>query len=124
MDVIELETACHSARYCALTGGGRLVLPLLDDDLGPMGAGGLHTADGLHMLALLRALGVEPAEDDEFGGPWAHVGYLPDGREVVALWGLDPVVSDPSPEQLAEVDAALDLLVGLVPMHRRAEGAA
>jgi hypothetical protein len=121
-----IETACHIAFYCPLTGAGRLVLPMPLD--GPGTWESLHTSDGLDVLRRLAERGVEPSSDDETGDPWCTVGYRPDGREVVALYVLDPIITTPTVEELSDADRELDALAGLVrlppvaPEQRRPEG--
>lgn len=113
-DLPTWTTALHVAYYCPMSGDGRLVLPLPEDDSADTwGATALAAADGIDMLRMLALHGVQPAEDDEHGGPWCHVGYRADGREVVALYGVDPITSTPSVAQLAEAGAALRLAAGL-----------
>ena len=104
-----LAFASHVAHLDPLTGEGLLVLPLPTDDLrDPLGGRPLHEVEWAAVLRHLDALGWEPTEDED--GGLCHVGYTPEGREVVGLYGRVPVLSLPSiPEQAA----ALHDLAGL-----------
>jgi hypothetical protein len=94
--------ACHVAVLNTLTGDGALVLPLAGDDVPcPQGGPSLHDAAEVAMLAALDRLGWDVSED-EHGEPWCVDYVLADGREVVGLYGLEPIVSLPSQRQAAQ----------------------
>jgi hypothetical protein len=120
--VLDLNT--HTAYLDVLTGEGFLVLPLPADDLDLDGVS-LHGAAELDALRRLAALGYELSEDEQ-GEPWLRVGFTADGREVVGLYGVDPVSTMPTMEQQAKSLAAFSALVGLVqvPAQRVEQGAA
>jgi hypothetical protein len=101
-----IATACHVAAVHPMTGLGLLVLPLLEHDVFPPSGPSLHAADGMAALARLRQVGFEPVPGDD-GDPWTHVGYMADGRELVSLYGLNPIVSKPTVVELAEAHAEL-----------------
>jgi hypothetical protein len=118
--VRKIETACHTAYYCPVTGQGRLVLPAPLD--GPGAWESLYASDGVHMLRRLALWGVVPAEDDETCDPWSTVGHRADGREVVALYVLDPIITKPTEGELAEADRELDALAGVVRLPAQRQG--
>jgi len=99
--------AFHVALLDPLTGDGALVLPRPVDDLPcPFGGPSAHAADELAILAELDCLGWEPTEGED--GERFCVDYcLPDGREVVGLYGREPIISTPSLRQQAEAGAEL-----------------
>lgn len=99
-----VTSACHLAVLDPFTGTGLLVLPLMEHDVhSPTPGPSLHAADGMALLARLEKLGYRPSEGED-GSPWEHVDFLPDGREVVALYGSEPIITLPS---LAEETEAL-----------------
>ena len=109
---LTLSTACHIAVVDLVTGGcGLLSFPRPEDDLFD-----LHKVDREAMLLLLHAHGVEPtpADDDEVG-KFVLDGYTADGRKVVGLCVLDPVMGEPTVEQEARSFAELRALLGVVP---------
>jgi hypothetical protein len=106
--VLDLNT--HTAYLDPMSGEGFLVLPLPGEDLELDGVS-LHGAAELHALHELEAHGYELSEDED-GNPWLPVGFTSDGRQVVGLYGVDPVVDLPSWEQQAEAHAAFVALVG------------
>ncbi len=83
-----------------------------------VGIGGLHAADWAGHLAHLGRLGFEPSEG-EYGEPWSHVDYLPDGRELVLLYGRQPLVSLPSVEEEMQSLIELRRLIVSSPALRR-----
>lgn len=95
-----IHTACHTAYLDDLTGQGWLIAPLReqDIDLDP-GQASLHAADELAMLRHLDGQGYEPLEGEQ--EPWCSVGRTTDGRQVWALYGRDPITSQPTMEELA-----------------------
>jgi hypothetical protein len=120
--VLKIETACHLAYYCPITGQGRLVLPAPLD--GPGAWESLYASDGVDMLHRLALRGVVPAEDDETCDPWSTVGYRADGREVVALYVLDPITTTPTERELSEADRELDALAGVMRLPAQRQGGA
>jgi hypothetical protein len=120
--MLTIESALHAAFYDPMTGEARLVMPLPWNDLGPPGAGSLHASDGLLMLGRMQAeWGVVSAydADDEGGDPWEHVGTRADGREVVAMYGLSPLLDAATDEEIDAAGEVLDAMAGLVPQQRR-----
>jgi hypothetical protein len=117
-----IKTALHEAFCDPMTGEARLVMPRPWDDLdSPAGGESLHTSDGLLILARMQAeWGVVSAYDanDEAGDPWEHVGYRADGREVVALYGVNPLLDTLTDEEIEAAGAVLDALAGLIPAQR------
>ena len=112
--MLTVRTAVHVAHLDPMTGFGLLVRPALADDLpSPVLGPSLHEADWNGMVRRLAALGWQPAEDDDIDDVPRVVGYTPDRREVVGLVADEPVVDDPTEDQLAEVDAALRQAAGL-----------
>jgi hypothetical protein len=115
-----ITTALHEAHFDPMTAEARLVMPLPWTDLGPSGAGSLHASDGLLILARMRAeWGVVcPYDtDDDEADVWEHVGERPDGREVVALYGI-PLLDTLTDEELDAAGAVLDVMAGLIPQQR------
>ena len=91
-DVQTVAFASHVAYLDPLTGEGLLVLPPAADDLGdPLGGCSLHEVEWGAVVRHLDALGWEPAEGDD--GGLCHVGTTRYGREVIGLYGREPVVS-------------------------------
>jgi hypothetical protein len=106
------DSACHVSAVDPLMGVGLLALPHPDDDvLDPVGTGSLHAADWAVHLSHLDGLGFEPSEDED-GEPWSHVGYLPDGRELVLLYGRQPIVTTPTVEEESQSLTELRHLIG------------
>jgi hypothetical protein len=96
-----IETAAHVALLDVLTGEGVLALPDPADDLTmPGSTTSLHASDWDRMMAALAGLGWEISEDDD--GTPLSASVLDDGREVVGLFGLDPIDSEPDVEACAE----------------------
>ena len=98
--MMTIETACHRADLDPLTGCGYLTRPLPEDDLM-----GLHGADWNAMIRLLAGHGWEPTEDEH--GDVCPVGYSEDGREVIGLYGRDPIISSATVAQLSAAFADL-----------------
>jgi hypothetical protein len=116
--VLNLNT--HTAYLDPISGEGFLVLPLPGDDLDLDGVS-LHGSAELHALRELESLGYELTEDED-GYPWLPVGYTADGRQVVGLCGLDPIVSDFDVELCTAALAEFSELVGLVQMPAQRQG--
>jgi hypothetical protein len=127
MNIQEIEYATHTAYLSLLTGDGLFVVPRSEDDvpaldwhqvatIRPAGGGlesfhtvlgtaSLHEADWSHAMADLHRRGWEPAEDDDGGVLVA--GTTHDGREVIGLYGRDPVLTEPTLEEIVEEHARL-----------------
>jgi len=103
--------ASHVAYIDPWTGEGLLVRPIPSDDLSLGGMVSLHAADWDAAIAHLRGLGWEPTADDD-GSPML-VGVTADGRDVIALYGREPVSSLPSIRECAEASQELMRLAGL-----------
>jgi hypothetical protein len=113
-----METALHKAFFDPMTGEARLVMPLPVDD---RDIEGLHASDGLHILGRMqREWGVVSAydSDDEGGDPWEHVGNCADGREIVAMYGVNPLLDTVTDEEIDAAAELLDAMAGLVPTQR------
>ena len=107
--MLTIRFACHVAHLDPMTGSGLLVLPLPDEDV-TLGLPSLHESAWGHALAKLDRVGWELAEDEN--GGLCHEGYTKDGREIVGLYGREPVISDPSLEECADAFARLRVFVG------------
>ena len=94
-----IETAAHVAIVDVMTGEGVLVLPDPERDLNGPGVVSLHAADWDAMVAQLDELGWEPSADDD--GMPLSAGTLADGREVIGLFGREPLASSPSIDECA-----------------------
>jgi hypothetical protein len=112
-----IQFAAHVAYLDPMTGEGLLVRPRPEDDLS-LGGVGLHESDWGRVIAELDRLGWEPTEDDD-GLPMFD-GMTTDGREVVGLYGREPITSMPSRMELADADVELGSMAGLVPGSSRA----
>lgn len=124
--MLRIDYACHVAVLDPMTGSGLLVLPRPGDDVAlptteaPARTSGayapvsewLHDADFAAVLADLDRRGWEPLEDD--GGGMLHEGWTEDGREVVGLYGSDPIQSHVFIEEVAQAHVELHAAVGLV----------
>jgi hypothetical protein len=101
--------ASHVAHLDPLTGEGLLVLPLAADDLSdPLDGPSLHEVEWGAVVRHLDSLGWEPTEGED--GGLCHAGFTRDGREVIGLYGHEPVTGLPSiPEQAAAVESLLRL---------------
>ena len=106
--MLTVTYAGHVAHLDPLTGEGLLVRPLPADDMpDPLAGPSLHEVEWGAVMRHLDGLGWEPSEDE--GGDLCHLGYTQDGREVVGLYGREPVTSMPSiPEQAAALDSLLE----------------
>jgi hypothetical protein len=112
--VEKIAYACHTAYLDPITGCGLLVRPLPEDDMGGTDLGqSLQEADWNTAMRDLFARGWEPSMDED-GLGFALDSELPDGREVVGLYGRESVVDQPSMEQIAESFAELRRLAGSV----------
>jgi hypothetical protein len=103
--------ACHTAYLDPFTGQGELVLPLPADDLRMTGPS-LHASDWEAVIDDLTANGWQPSESSETG-EWVFDGETTEGRDVIGLFGLDPIVSDPSLEEMCRASAELLALAGV-----------
>lgn len=114
--MLTLTYACHVAHLDPLTGEGMLVLPRVDDDMHMPGLpGSLHEADwSAVVMRNLDGLGWEPSEDVDGDGLTVAVGVTRDGREVIALYGREPVLSEPTVGERAEAMMALCEAAGVV----------
>jgi hypothetical protein len=101
-----ITRARHVAVLDALTGFGLLAVSGPESDVIdplPHSALTLGQGDWDRMMADLGAAGWEPTEDE--GGMPMFDGRLADGREVVALFGLDPITTMPTIAELVEARA-------------------
>ena len=104
--------ACHTAYLDPFTGEGLLVLPLPADDMHMTGPS-LQASDWEAVMDDLTANGWQPSES-EGTGEWIFDGVTADeGRDVIGLFGLDPIISDPSLEELERASAELLVLAGV-----------
>jgi hypothetical protein len=76
----------------------------------PLGVESLHAADWHATVRLLDSHGWEPLDGN--GTPMLD-GYTLDGREVIALYGRDPITSEPDFDAIRESIAALHELAGI-----------
>lgn len=99
-----LTFASQVAYLDPLTGEGLLVMPHPHADVAdPLGGRALHEVEWAAIMHELDGRGWEPSEDED--GGLCHVGYTRDGRQVIGLYGLNPVVTVPSmPEQARAFD--------------------
>jgi|SRR5664280_377740 len=103
--------ACHTAYLDPFTGEGVLVLPLPADDMHVTGPS-LHASDWDAVIDDLTANGWQPSESET--GEWIFDGVTADdGRDVIGLFGLDPIVSEPSLEEMATASLELLALAGV-----------
>jgi hypothetical protein len=113
MTIQTVRYACHTAYLEPFTGEGLLVLPLPADDMRVTGPPSLHASDWEAVIDDLTANGWQPSEN-EWGG-WIFDGVTADeGRDVIGLFGLDPIISDPSLEEMGRASAELLALAGVV----------
>jgi hypothetical protein len=103
--------ACHTAYLDPFTGQGELVLPLPADDMHMTGPS-LHASDWEAVIDDLTANGWQPSESET--GEWVFDGETVEGRDIIGLFGLDPIVSDPSLEEMGRASAELLALAGAV----------
>jgi len=104
--------ASHEAHLDPMTGEGLLVMPDPAYDVYGLAGASLHASGWDAVVRHLDTLGWEPSED-EYGG-WQHAGHTADGRQVMALYGRDPIVSMPDMEECHRAVTALAGLAGLV----------
>ena len=103
--------ACHTAYLEPFTGEGLLVLPLPSDDMHLSGPS-LHASDWEAVIDDLTANGWQPSESEETG-EWVFDGDTAEGRDAIGLYGLDPIISDPSLEEMCRASAELLALAGV-----------
>jgi len=106
--------ATHTAHLDSMTGSGLLVMPRVDQDVSdPLGGvATLHEVSWGQVIRDLDARGWEPFADD-YGLPTTE-GTTSDGRQVLALYGRDPIMSEPSLGELLEARRELHALAGVV----------
>ena len=114
-----IEFAVHVAYLDPMTGEGLLVRPKPADDLS-VGMVSLHAADWDAAIHHLRGLGWEPVEDEDGDGMPMFAGMTQDGRDVIALYGHEPITSEPTPEECRDADEELVRVAGIVPESWRA----
>ena len=102
--------ACHTAYLDPFTGEGLLVLPLPADDMHVSGPS-LHASDWEAVIDNLTANGWQPSESET--GEWVFDGDTAEGRDAIGLYGLDPIISDPSLEERCRALAELMVLAGV-----------
>jgi hypothetical protein len=103
--------ACHTAYLDPFTGQGELTLPLPADDMHMTGPS-LHASDWEAVIDDLTANGWQPSESET--GEWVFDGETAEGRDIISLFGLDPIISDPSLEEMGRASAELLALAGAV----------
>lgn len=108
--MLTVELGSYVAHLDPLTGSGLLVISHRNDVW--LGTESLDAVEWDSAVTALLALGWEPSEDEH--GDLCHEGSTADGRTVIGLYGLAPIVSAPSIEACAEAFAELGQLVGLV----------
>lgn len=97
--------AFHLAHLDPFTGAGVLILPLPEHDVW-LGPESLNGTDWDAASRELDAIGWEVlADDDDL--PMTEDYTAPDGREVVALYGRDPILSNPELTEIAASGMAL-----------------
>jgi hypothetical protein len=105
-----IQFASHVAYLNPMTGEGLLVRPKPADDLS-LGMVSLHESDWHRVIAELDRLGWEPTEDDD-GLPMFD-GMTTDGREVIGLYGREPVTTMPTLTEAVEATEELARLAGM-----------
>lgn len=117
--VEKIAYACHVAYLDPMTGSGLLVRPNPEDDIAtPVKPGeipqcfSMHEADWNSTIRDLYARGWEPSDDGEDG--LALDSMMPDGREVIGLYGRDSVIEKPTIEEIAASFAELRKLAGSI----------
>ena len=109
MTIQRLDFSSHVAFLDPMTGEGRLVMPEPAEDLSwPGSPVSLHAAEWDAVVRELDRLAWEPTEDED--GGWSHCGQTTDGRDVVSLYGREPITSEPSIEDAAAACEELDRL--------------
>ncbi len=100
----------HLRQSCGLPGpaarhwAARAPAPPREDVADPLGGQSLHHADWDAVVRHLDGLGWEPSEDEH--GDLCHAGYTSDGREVIGLYGREPIIV-PTLDEEARAIAAL-----------------
>jgi hypothetical protein len=102
--------AAHVAYLDPMTGEGLLVMARPEDDLS-LGGVGLHEADWNHVIAGLDRLGWEPTEGED--GGVCYDGDTEDGREIIGLYGREPITTLPTLAEAAGATAELARLAGM-----------
>ncbi len=105
-----MQFASNMAVLDPMTGQGLLVRPHPADDL-TMGLPSLHESDWHRVIAELDRLGWEPTEDCD-GLPMFD-GMTTDGRDVIGLYGREPVTTMPT---LSETSGAMHELAHMAGM--------
>lgn len=105
-----IQFASHVACLDPMTGEGLLVRPKPADDL-TMGMPSLHESGWGAAIAHLRGLGWEPTADDD-GSPML-AGITADGRDIIGLYGREPITTLPTLAEAAEATEELARLAGL-----------
>ena len=114
MTIQTVRYACHTAYLEPFTGEGVLVLPRPADDMHMTGS--LHESDWEAVMDDLTANGWQPSESET--GEWVFDGDTAEGRDAIGLFGLDPIISDPSLEEMGRASAELLALAGAVGYSR------
>ncbi|MCY1144040.1 hypothetical protein OWR29_39105 [Actinoplanes sp. Pm04-4] len=114
-----ISYACHTAYLDPMTGSGLLVRPNPDDDVAtPTEPGKIYATLSIHEAdwdAVMRDLGHrggEPSRDDK--DDLILNGHTSDGDEVIALYGEDSIIDEPTIEQTRESFVELHRLAGVV----------
>jgi hypothetical protein len=113
--VRSVVSACHVAHLDDVTGCGVLVRPRPSEDVAcPFPGPSLHEADRRAVLHFLDDQGWEPIEDVD-QDPGCVEGYTADGRQVIGLYGRNPLRSTVDVDELAESFAELHRRAGVLP---------
>jgi hypothetical protein len=111
--MLTIVYACHFAYLDPMTGSGLLVLPDPAHDVPPVGAGSsLHAAAWNHAMTQLDGMGWELSEDED-SDCWSYVGRTVEGRDVIGLYGREPVTTRPTLDEDVEAWGQLAALAGL-----------
>ena len=119
MTIQTVRYAAHTAYLEPFTGEGLLVLPLPSHDMHVSGPS-LHESDWEAVIDDLVANGWQPSEDEETG-EWVFDGDTADGRDAIGLYGLDPIIGNPSLDERIRALTELMVLAGVRPYPSQAD---
>lgn len=112
--VVRQVSGLHVAHLEPLSGFGFLVCPAPSSDLwlsGSLSGSSLNGADYDSAIRTLRAMGWEPLTEDD--GVLIAEGSTANGAPVLALIAAEPVINEPSIEDLSRARQALVHSAGL-----------
>jgi len=109
--ITTVRYACHTAYLEPFTGEGLLVLPLPTDDMQAFFPS-LHESDWGAVIEDLTANGWQPSESSETG-EWVFDGDTAEGRDAIGLYGLDPIIGNPSLDERIRALTELMVLAGV-----------